>query len=82
MCVPAHTGTVRSERTLALQRIAALKMQDLDRPTLSRLENIARTLRHKDDDPTGLSELEFVLAMLLDAGCVSRRESYRGGRVI
>lgn len=62
-------GTVRSERALALQRLAAVRME-LTPALMDQLNAVAQQLRPLDEDPGELSELEFVIAMLMKLGLV------------
>lgn len=62
---------VRSERALAKQRLAAVKME-LTPGLMRQLTDVAQRLRPLDDDPSGLNELEFVIAMLLKLGFLDR----------
>ena len=61
----------RSELQLARQRLKAVKQQ-LDKNLLNRLNGISNELRPLDNDPGGISELEFVIGMMLELGFVDR----------
>lgn len=63
--------TVRTERVLAKQRVQAIR-QELTPELMQRMTQQADALRPLDDDPGGLSELEFVLTSLLELGFVDR----------
>jgi len=62
---------VRTERQLSQQRIKAIR-QELTKPMLEKLTTELTALRPDDDDPDNITEMEFVLAMLLECGFADR----------
>ena len=62
---------VRTERHLSQQRIKAIR-QELTKPMLEKLTTELTALRPDDDDPDNITEVEFVLAMLLECGFADR----------
>lgn len=63
--------TARSDLKLARQRYTAMT-QELNTDLLGRLNALAGDLRPLDEDPKGLTELEFVITMLLHMGCIDK----------
>jgi len=63
--------TARSELALANQRLKSVRAE-LTPESFRRLLKQQQLLRPYDDDPTGLSETEFVLAFLAEEGFVDQ----------